>query len=362
VQPTSATTPAEPADDDPTFWRAGRLTQAGAGECLRRLASGPALEAGLDAALPDGLRARDLLEQRRDGVVGSADERERLTHLEREAYGPGATSGADERLSRLQTTLRQNGRALDAAVRAAGILSVATAAGPGPAHGATFGAGAPGSRQGSGSAVTVEGSTSEQLAPTEPLSGPTSAAANAAAAPARARRRLWVGMVVLAGIAVAAASVLVVGALTPRPSLEIFARPAALPDGPSAALVLDITSEGQAGEGPIRYVGDIGEASFFVTLVRDTFHNPVDPQEGVCLVGHFGDEAGGTVSVNCVTRTEFDQQGVTQPLTLTPSGDYAGINVDVDGASSGAAWGPTGGLQEIGVQELRERTPADIGG
>jgi hypothetical protein len=356
--------PAQPGGDDPAFWQAGRLTPLGAAECLRRLAYDPALEASLDAALPDGLKSRELLEQRRDGVVGSAEERERLTRLEREAYGPGAASGADERLSRLQTTLRQNGRALDAAVRASGIQAAAT--GRGSAYGAASGAGAPGLRRGSGSAAAVEGSAGEQSEPIEPPAEPTSeppsAERTAAPAPARPRWKLWLGMVVVAGIAVAAASVLVVGALTPRPSLEIFARPAALPDGPSTALVLDITSEGQAGEGPIRFVGDIGEASFFVTLVRDTFHNPVDPQEGVCLVGHFGDEAGGTVSVNCVSRAEFDQQGVTQPLTLTPSGDYAGINVDVDGASSGAAWGPTGGLQEIGVPELRERTPADAGG
>ncbi|MCS5735137.1 hypothetical protein [Herbiconiux daphne] len=332
---TSATTHPGPVGDSP-FWVDGALSPAGARECLRTLDADPGLEALLAVTLPAGTNPRTLLEQRRDGELGSADERRLLGELERVVYGPGGDPDAGERLHQLLATLHDRGRGLDAAVRRAGVLerSALAAGADGSHHPDLDELGAPDV----GPADLPAGERPRPATPTSP----------------RRRRVLYgVALGLVSAVAVAAASVIVVQALTPRPSLEVFTKPGDLPDGPAVTQVIDIVGGADLGAGPIRYVGSIGEATFFATLVQDTFHNPDDPREGVCLVGHFGDQVAGTVSVNCVERDVFTERGVTLPLTLTPSGEYAGINVDVDGASQGAAWGPTGDLRQIGVDELR---------
>jgi hypothetical protein len=263
--------------------------------------------------------ARALLEQRRDGVLGSAAERERRRALEHAVYRPGASVDAEAELSALLARLHAEHDALDRAVAASGMLD------PG--------------------------------APAE--LDPVSQGGHPQAAPTPARGWWTRTRILIAALAVVAATALtvsVVQAAAPRSSLEVFAQPAEPADEGRSDFVNQVLLQGVMGAGPVRYLGEQHGVRLFAALVGDTFHNPVDPQEGVCLTGFLGSDRLDSSTTNCALRDDFDRLGVAVFFTESPAGDLESSSTGE--ATRALVWGPTGGVREADGAELERLVAA----
>ena len=306
-----------------THWGGRSLTPAGARECLRLMDTDAGLADALTAMLPAGSDARELLEQRRDGVLGTRSERERIRALEHAVYRPGASVDAEAELEALLLRVRGRHEALDRAVAASGMLDrVTTPVEPQPAPGSV------------------------------PGPAPASAPASVPAQPEP--RRWWTRTrILLAALGVVTIGAVVgnvVQASAPRSSLEVFAEAAEPADEGRSDFVNQVLLQGVMGAGPVRYLGEQHGVRVFAALVGDTFHNPADPQEGVCLTGFLGSDRLDTSTTNCALRADFDRLGVAVFFTESPSGE---LRSSATGEATRAiVWGPTGALREVEGDEL----------
>ena len=309
-------------------WAGRSLTAAGARECLRLIEADAGVADSLSALLPAGAEARELLEQRRDGVLGTSAEQERLRTLEHAVYRPGASVDAETERSALLQRLRGEQESLDRAVAASGILDPAAVESPvGP---------------GSGSPL-VSGS-SASAAPSASASSP------APAPPRRWWTRTRILLAAVGGVAIGAVVGNIVQASVPRSSLEIFAEPAEPADEGRSDFVNQVLLQGVMGAGPVRYLGELRGVRVFAALVGDTFHNPIDPQEGICLTAFLGSDRLDTSTTNCALRDDFDRLGVAVFFTESSSGELeASATLD---ATRAIVWGPTGALREVDGAEL----------
>ncbi|MCS5717866.1 hypothetical protein N1027_06930 [Herbiconiux sp. CPCC 205763] len=312
-------------------WAGRSLTAAGARECLRLIEGNARLGSQLDALLPPGRDAQALLEQRRDGTFGTRAERRQLDTLEHAVYRPGASVEAEGELAALLLRLQADQEALDRAVAASGMLD----------QGA------------SGSLTTSMPAPSQHAKPAE-AAAPAPAPAGAAALGRRPSPRWWtrsgllfaaLGVAAIAGITVS-----VVQASVPRPSLEVFAEPAEPADQGRSDFVNQVLLQGVMGAGPVRYLGEMQGVRVFAALVGDTFHNPADPQEGVCLTAFLGSDRLNSSTTNCALRSDFDRLGVAVFFTESDSGELES-SATAD-ATRAIVWGPTGDLREVEGDEL----------
>jgi hypothetical protein len=278
-------------------------------------------------------------------VLGSRAEQERIRTLEHAAYRPGASVESEAELSALLLRLRGEAEALDRAVEASGMLepggsgAVATSARVVPPEGSS----ALPSAAGSTSVPASASSSSSAAAP-----------APAPASPAERWRHWWtrprILIAALAVVALAAVVGNVVQASTPSPSLDVFARAAEPPDEGRSDFVNQVLLQGVMGAGPVRYLGEQHGVRVFAALVGDTFHNPADPQEGVCLTGFLGSDRLDTSTTNCALRDDFDRLGVAVFFTESPSGELE--SSATSDATRAIVWGPAGGLREVDGAEL----------
>ncbi|WP_181028847.1 hypothetical protein [Rathayibacter sp. AY1A4] len=274
----------------------------------------PATEAALDAALGGRGRGRAALQRRRDGA--SPQERRQRAALERRAFSAEADPAALEELARLRAQLREREEALDAAV-----AGLAASVGPAAAQG----------RIGRGTA-SGRGGGDERSDTT----GGADADSRASATP-RPRRRLGVIAALVAVLGLAALGTAASVALAPRPSLEVFTEPWAVPDDVATRPLSTLASLRVFHWGPTRYLGSIAGVDYFATLSLDSFSAAELADESVCLYG-LARSDGDVVVTDCAATADFVASG----MTLSPD-DYQG-----DAGGTGVAWGPTGGIRSAG--------------
>ncbi|PPG56149.1 hypothetical protein C5C27_13050 [Rathayibacter sp. AY2B7] len=287
-----------------------RVTPARAAALLDALE--PSEEAPLDAALGGPGRGRTALQRRRDGA--SQEERRRGAALERRAFSAEADPAALGELALLRARLREQEEALDAAV--AGLESRG---------------GSSVAPDGSGSA-TATGTDGAGLDDTTGGEEP----GDTAAAPAR-RRRLGLVAALAAVLGIAALGTAASVALAPRPSLEVFTRPWAVPDDVATRPLSTLASLRVFHWGPTRYLGSIAGVDYFATLSLDSFSAAELADESVCLYG-LARSDGDVVVTDCAATADFIASG----MTVAPE-DYQG-----DAGGAGVVWGPTGDLRSAG--------------
>ncbi|WP_382309611.1 hypothetical protein [Herbiconiux sp. UC225_62] len=263
------------------------------------------------------------MEQRRDGMLGTPAERERLRELEHAVYRPGASVDAETELEASLSRLHRRHEALDRAVEESGVLA----------------SGAAGS--------------SARPGVTDPSSGPEPAPAPLPAVD-RSERPWWTRSRILIAavgvVAIVAVAVSVVQASVPRSSLEVFAQAAEPADEGRSDFVNQVLLQGVMGAGPVRYLGEQHGVRVFGALVGDTFHNPADPQEGICLTGFLGSDRLDSSTTKCALRADFDRLGVALFFTESTSGELESSSTAE--ATRAVVWGPTGGLREVTGEEL----------
>ncbi|QHF21812.1 hypothetical protein GTU71_13850 [Rathayibacter sp. VKM Ac-2762] len=273
----------------------------------------PATEAALDAALGGRGRGRAALQRRRDGA--SPEERRQRAALERRAFSAEADPALEE-LALLRAQLREREEALDAAV-----AGLAASVGPAAAQG----------RIGRG---TTSGRTGGDE--TGETTGGDDADSRTSATP-RPRRRLGVIAALVAVLGLAALGTAASVALAPRPSLEVFTEPWAVPDDVATRPLSTLASLRVFHWGPTRYLGSIAGVDYFATLSLDSFSAAELADESVCLYG-LARSDGDVVVTDCAATADFVASG----MTLSPD-DYQG-----DAGGTGVAWGPTGGIRSAG--------------
>lgn len=274
----------------------------------------PATEAALDAALGGRGRGRAALQRRRDGA--SPEERRQRAALERRAFSAEADPAALEELALLRAQLREREEALDAAV-----AGLAAPVGPAAAQG----------RIGRGTASDRTGGDE-----TGETTGGDDADSRTSATP-RPRRRLGVIAALVAVLGLAALGTAASVALAPRPSLEVFTEPWAVPDDVATRPLSTLASLRVFHWGPTRYLGSIAGVDYFATLSLDSFSAAELADESVCLYG-LARSDGDVVVTDCAATADFVASG----MTLSPD-DYQG-----DAGGTGVAWGPTGGIRSAG--------------
>ncbi|SDY61056.1 hypothetical protein [Herbiconiux ginsengi] len=254
-------------------------------------------------------------------MLGTHADRARVRALEHAVYRPGASVDAETELSALLARLHAQHDALDRAVEASGMLD------PGE----------------SGQPVI----TTHPDSPAPPV--PVSVSVGDRPAP-----RWWTRSRILIAavgfVAVVAVAVGVVQASVPPSSLEVFAQAAEPADEGRSDFVNQVLLQGVMGAGPVRYLGEQHGVRVFAALVGDTFHNPADPQEGVCLTGFLGSDRLDSSTTNCALRADFDRLGVALFFTETASGELESSATAE--ATRALVWGPTGGLREVVGEEL----------
>ncbi|PPG58147.1 hypothetical protein C5C69_13240 [Rathayibacter sp. AY1C7] len=288
------------------------VTPARAARLLDDLA--PATEAALDAALGGRGRGRAALQRRRDGA--SPEERRQRAALERRAFSAEADPAALEELALLRAQRREREEALDAAV-----AGLAAPVGPAAAQG----------RIGRGTASDRGGGDE---------TGETTGGDDAdcrTSAPPRPRRRLGVIAALVALLGLAALGTAASVALAPRPSLEVFTEPWAVPDDVATRPLSTLASLRVFHWGPTRYLGSIAGVDYFATLSLDSFSAAELADESVCLYG-LARSDGDVVVTDCAATADFIASG----MALSPD-DYQG-----DAGGTGVAWGPTGGIRSAG--------------
>ncbi|PPG41324.1 hypothetical protein [Rathayibacter sp. AY2B5] len=274
----------------------------------------PATEAALDAALGGRGRGRAALQRRRDGA--SPEERRQRAALERRAFSAEADPAALAELALLRAQRRDREEALDAAV-----AGLAASVGPAAAQG----------RIGRGTASDRTGGDE-----TGETTGGDDADSRTSATP-RPRRRLGVIAALVAVLGLAALGTAASVALAPRPSLEVFTEPWAVPDDVATRPLSTLASLRVFHWGPTRYLGSIAGVDYFATLSLDSFSAAELADESVCLYG-LARSDGDVVVTDCAATADF----VTSGMTLSPD-DYQG-----DAGGTGVAWGPTGGIRSAG--------------
>lgn len=274
----------------------------------------PATEEALDAALGGRGRGRAALQRRRDGA--SPEERRQRAALERRAFSAEADPAALEELALLRARLREREEALDAAV-----AGLAASVGPAAAQG----------RIGRGTASGRTGGDE-----TGETTGGDDADSRTSATP-RPRRRLGVIAALVAVLGLAALGTAASVALAPRPSLEVFTEPWAVPDDVATRPLSTLASLRVFHWGPTRYLGSIAGVDYFATLSLDSFSAAELADESVCLYG-LARSDGDVVVTDCAATADFIASG----MTLSPD-DYQG-----DAGGTGVAWGPTGGIRSAG--------------
>ncbi|PPH27415.1 hypothetical protein [Rathayibacter sp. AY1F9] len=274
----------------------------------------PATEAALDAALGGRGRGRAALQRRRDGA--SPEERRQRAALERRAFSAEADPAALEELALLRAQRREREEALDAAV-----AGLAASVGPAAAQG----------RIGRGTASGRTGGDE-----TGETTGGDDADSRTSATP-RPRRRLEVIAALVAVLGLAALGTAASVALAPRPSLEVFTEPWAVPDDVATRPLSTLASLRVFHWGPTRYLGSIAGVDYFATLSLDSFSAAELADESVCLYG-LARSDGDVVVTDCAATADFVASG----MTLSPD-DYQG-----DAGGTGVAWGPTGGIRSAG--------------
>ncbi|PPH19072.1 hypothetical protein C5C99_12305 [Rathayibacter sp. AY1C4] len=274
----------------------------------------PATEAALDAALGGRGRGRAALQRRRDGA--SPEERRQRAALERRAFSAEADPAALAELALLRAQLREREEALDAAV-----AGLAASVGPAAAQG----------RIGRGTASGRTGGDE-----TGETTGADDADSRTSATP-RPRRRLGVIAALVAVLGLAALGTAASVALAPRPSLEVFTEPWAVPDDVATRPLSTLASLRVFHWGPTRYLGSIAGVDYFATLSLDSFSAAELADESVCLYG-LARSDGDVVVTDCAATADFVASG----MTLSPD-DYQG-----DAGGTGVAWGPTGGIRSAG--------------
>lgn len=273
-----------------------------------------ATEAALDVALGGRGRGRAALQRRRDGA--SPEERRQRAALERLAFSAEADPAALAELALLRAQRRDREEALDAAV-----AGLAASVGPAAAQG----------RIGRGTASDRTGGDE-----TGEATGGDDADSRTSATP-RPRRRLGVIAALVAVLGLAALGTAASVALAPRPSLEVFTEPWAVPDDVATRPLSTLASLRVFHWGPTRYLGSIAGVDYFATLSLDSFSAAELADESVCLYG-LARSDGDVVVTDCAATADF----VTSGMTLSPD-DYQG-----DAGGTGVAWGPTGGIRSAG--------------
>ncbi|PPH01250.1 hypothetical protein C5C44_14210 [Rathayibacter sp. AY1F6] len=302
----------------------------------------PATEAALDAALGGRGRGRAALQRRRDGA--SPEERRQRAALERRAFSAEADPAALEELALLRAQRREREEALDAAV-----AGLAAPAGPAAARG-RIGRGTASDRGGTrrdrtgwdetGRDEVGRDETGRDAAPgwgeRSETTGGDDADSRTSATP-RPRRRLGVIAALVAVLGLAALGTAASVALAPRPSLEVFTEPWAVPDDVATRPLSTLASLRVFHWGPTRYLGSIAGVDYFATLSLDSFSAAELADESVCLYG-LARSDGDVVVTDCAATADFVASG----MTLSPD-DYQG-----DAGGTGVAWGPTGGIRSAG--------------
>ncbi|PPI10536.1 hypothetical protein C5D04_14125, partial [Rathayibacter sp. AY1D2] len=255
----------------------------------------PATEEALDAALGGRGRGRAALQRRRDGA--SPEERRQRAALERRAFSAEADPAALEELALLRARLREREEALDAAV-----AGLAASVGPAAAQG----------RIGRGTASGRTGGDE-----TGETTGGDDADSRTSATP-RPRRRLGVIAALVAVLGLAALGTAASVALAPRPSLEVFTEPWAVPDDVATRPLSTLASLRVFHWGPTRYLGSIAGVDYFATLSLDSFSAAELADESVCLYG-LARSDGDVVVTDCAATADFIASG----MTLSPD-DYQG--------------------------------------
>ncbi|PPF43252.1 MULTISPECIES: hypothetical protein [unclassified Rathayibacter] len=273
-----------------------------------------ATEAALDVAPGGRGRGRAALQRRRDGA--SPEERRQRAALERRAFSAEADPAALEELALLRAQLREREEALDAAV-----AGLAAPVGPAAARG----------RIGRGTASDRTGGDE-----TGETTGGDDADSRTSATP-RPRRRLGVIAALVAVLGLAALGTAASVALAPRPSLEVFNEPWAVPDDVATRPLSTLASLRVFHWGPTRYLGSIAGVDYFATLSLDSFSAAELADESVCLYG-LARSDGDVVVTDCAATADFVASG----MALSPD-DYQG-----DAGGAGVAWGPTGGIRSAG--------------
>ena len=126
-------------------------------------------------------------------------------------------------------------------------------------------------------------------------------------------------------------------ALAPRPSLEVFTEPWAVPDDVATRPLSTLASLRVFHWGPTRYLGSVAGVDYFATLSLDSFSAAELADESVCLYG-LARSDGDVVVTDCAATADFIASG----MTLSPD-DYQG-----DAGGTGISWGPTGGIRSAG--------------
>ncbi|WP_374953140.1 hypothetical protein [Rathayibacter sp. AY1A2] len=255
----------------------------------------PATEEALDAALGGRGRGRAALQRRRDGA--SPEERRQRAALERRAFSAEADPAALEELALLRAQRREREEALDAAV-----AGLAASVGPAAAQG----------RIGRETASDRTGGDE-----TGETTGGDDADSRTSATP-RPRRRLGVIAALVAVLGLAALGTAASVALAPRPSLEVFTEPWAVPDDVATRPLSTLASLRVFHWGPTRYLGSIAGVDYFATLSLDSFSAAELADESVCLYG-LARSDGDVVVTDCAATADFVASG----MTLSPD-DYQG--------------------------------------
>ncbi|PPG19847.1 hypothetical protein C5C74_05030 [Rathayibacter sp. AY1E8] len=273
-----------------------------------------ATEAALDVALGGRGRGRAALQRRRDGA--SPEERRQRAALERRAFSAEADPAALEELALLRAQLREREEALDAAV-----AGLAASVGPAAAEGRIGRGTASGRTGGDETGETTGGDDADSRTSVTP----------------RPRRRLGVIAALVAVLGLAALGTAASVALAPRPSLEVFTEPWAVPDDVATRPLSTLASLRVFHWGPTRYLGSIAGVDYFATLSLDSFSAAELADESVCLYG-LARSDGDVVVTDCAATADFVASG----MALSPD-DYQG-----DAGGAGVAWGPTGGIRSAG--------------
>ncbi|QHC74953.1 hypothetical protein [Rathayibacter sp. VKM Ac-2805] len=273
-----------------------------------------ATEAALDVALGGRGRGRAALQRRRDGA--SPEERRQRAALERRAFSAEADPAALEELALLRAQRREREEALDAAV-----AGLAASVGPAAAQGRIGRGTASGRTGGDENGETTGGDDADSRT----------------SATSRPRRRLGVIAALVAVLGLAALGTAASVALAPRPSLEVFTEPWAVPDDVATRPLSTLASLRVFHWGPTRYLGSIAGVDYFATLSLDSFSAAELADESVCLYG-LARSDGDVVVTDCAATADFVASG----MTLSPD-DYQG-----DAGGTGVAWGPTGGIRSAG--------------
>ncbi|PPF54156.1 hypothetical protein C5C55_12220 [Rathayibacter sp. AY1C2] len=274
----------------------------------------PATEEALDAALGGRGRGRAALQRSRDGA--SPEERRQRAALERRAFSAEADPAALEELALLRAQRREREEALDAAV-----AGLAAPVGPAAAQGRIGRGTASGRTGGDETGETTGADDADSRTSTTP----------------RPRRRLGVIAALVAVLGLAALGTAASVALAPRPSLEVFTEPWAVPDDVATRPLSTLASLRVFHWGPTRYLGSIAGVDYFATLSLDSFSAAELADESVCLYG-LARSDGDVVVTDCAATADFVASG----MALSPD-DYQG-----DAGGAGVAWGPTGGIRSAG--------------